>query len=174
VVGGPVRPGRRRSAQSRSGGDPLELGGAGDLITAIQNGGQGADWVPYLDGHILEAFIVCQQHHPLGCDGGTITGGLSQPVVKMIHMSDQHEIRYEIQHENQHGKGDRDSSGEILVIDCETCSERDTSTCDDCIVTFLCARDPDDAVVVDLGEFRALRVLGESGLVPPLRHSHRT
>jgi hypothetical protein len=96
--------------------------------------------------------------------------GLSQPVVRMIHMSNQHEIK----HENQHGKGDRDSSDEVLVIDCETCSERDTSTCDDCIVTFLCARDPDDAVVVDLDEFRALRVLGESGLVPPLRHSHRT
>ena len=82
-------------------------------------------------------------------------------------MSNQHEIK----RENQHGEGDRDSSDEVLVIDCETCSERGTSTCDDCIVTFLCARDPNDAVVVDLDEFRALRVLGESGLVPPLRHS---
>ena len=66
------------------------------------------------------------------------------------------------------------SGGETLVIDCETCSERDTSTCDDCMVTFLCDRDPGDAVVVDLGEFRALRVLGESGLVPPLRHTLRS
>ena len=88
----------------------------------------------------------------------------------MVTMSDQ----YDFQHEKQHEKDDRDSSSEVLVIDCETCSERETPTCDDCMVTFLCKRDPGDAVVVDLGEFRALRVLGESGLVPPLRHSHRT
>ena len=61
-----------------------------------------------------------------------------------------------------------------LTIDCATCSQRDTSTCDDCMVTFLCGRDPGDAVVVDLGEFRAMRVLGESGLVRPLRHTSST
>ena len=140
-----------------------------DPITVIQCVGQSAASVSHLD-RPLEAFLVGQQRHPLGRDGGTIPGGLSHPVVRMVPMSDQHEIK----HENQHGKGDRGSSGEVLVIDCETCSERDTSTCDDCVVTFLCERDPGDAVLVDLGEFRALRVLGESGLVPPLRHSHLT
>ena len=61
--------------------------------------------------------------------------------------------------------------GRTLVIDCDDCSQQETSTCDDCMVTFLCDRDPGDAVVVELDEFRALRVLEESGLVPPLRYS---
>ncbi|MDP6868406.1 MAG: hypothetical protein QF844_07865 [Acidimicrobiales bacterium] len=60
---------------------------------------------------------------------------------------------------------------DMLTIDCATCSQRHSSTCDDCMVTFLCSREPGDAVVVDLGEVRALKVLGDSGLVPPLRHS---
>jgi hypothetical protein len=37
-------------------------------------------------------------------------------------------------------------------------------------VTFICGREPDDAVVIDVAEERALRLLGRSGLVPPLRH----
>ena len=60
---------------------------------------------------------------------------------------------------------------DTLVIDCGTCSEHGTKTCDDCVVTFLCGRDPEDAVVVDLAEFRAIRMLGDAGLVPPLRHT---
>ena len=60
---------------------------------------------------------------------------------------------------------------DTLVIDCGTCSEQGTKTCDDCVVTFLCGRDPEDAVVVDLAEFRAIRMLGDAGLVPPLRHT---
>ncbi|MGZ4760121.1 MAG: hypothetical protein ACXV95_13755 [Acidimicrobiales bacterium] len=59
---------------------------------------------------------------------------------------------------------------EPLVIDCDDCSMRDTSTCDDCIVTFLCPAEPEQAVVIDVVEVRALRLLAESGLVPPLRH----
>ena len=57
-----------------------------------------------------------------------------------------------------------------LVLDCDTCAERHTSTCDDCVVTFLCERDPDDAVVIDVGEARALRLLADADLVPRLRH----
>ena len=60
---------------------------------------------------------------------------------------------------------------DTLVIDCDECSQQGTETCDDCMVTFLCGRQPGDAVVVELDEFRALRVIGESGLVPPLRHT---
>ncbi|GIT76221.1 MAG: hypothetical protein Ct9H300mP31_07520 [Acidimicrobiaceae bacterium] len=41
------------------------------------------------------------------------------------------------------------------------------------MVTFPCGRDPEDAVVVDLAEFRAIRMLGDAGLVPPLRHTIR-
>jgi hypothetical protein len=39
------------------------------------------------------------------------------------------------------------------------------------VVTFICTREPDDAVVVDVAELRALRALGDGGLVPGLRHS---
>ena len=63
---------------------------------------------------------------------------------------------------------------DTLTIDCSTCSQQHTPTCDACMVTFICSRKPGDAVVVDLGEFRALKVLGDSGLVPPLRHSSST
>jgi len=59
---------------------------------------------------------------------------------------------------------------EPLVIDCDDCSMCDTSTCDDCIVTFLCPSEPEQAVVIDVVEVRALRLLAESGLAPPLRH----
>lgn len=47
---------------------------------------------------------------------------------------------------------------------------RGTEACSDCVVTFICDRDPDDAVIFDVEEERALRVLGRCGLVPPLRH----
>ena len=49
-----------------------------------------------------------------------------------------------------------------------------TSACGDCMVTFLCDREPDDAVVIDVVEARALRLLQEGGLVPALRHRRRT
>jgi hypothetical protein len=47
---------------------------------------------------------------------------------------------------------------------------RDTSACDDCVVTFILRREPGDAVVIDADEERALRALGDGGLVPRLRH----
>jgi hypothetical protein len=50
---------------------------------------------------------------------------------------------------------------------------RATSACDDCVVSFILDREPGDAVVVDADEERALRVLGEGGLVPRLRHRSR-
>jgi hypothetical protein len=61
-----------------------------------------------------------------------------------------------------------------LVIDCEQCVMQHTDACDDCVVTFICSREPGDAVVVDVEEFRALRLLSDSGLVPELRHRRRT
>ncbi len=57
-----------------------------------------------------------------------------------------------------------------LTIDCETCEMRGTDACSDCIVTFLCERDEQEAVVLDVGEQRVLHLLGREGLVPPLRH----
>ena len=61
-----------------------------------------------------------------------------------------------------------------LVIDCEQCVMQHTEACADCVVTYICSREPGDAVVVDVDEFRALRMLSDSGLVPELRHRRRT
>jgi hypothetical protein len=48
-----------------------------------------------------------------------------------------------------------------------------SSACAECVVTFICDHQPGDAVVVDSAEVRALRLLGHSGLMPPLRHQER-
>jgi hypothetical protein len=50
---------------------------------------------------------------------------------------------------------------------------RDTDTCDDCVVTFLCDRAADSPVVLDLDTARTVKLLGRAGLVPPLRHVAR-
>jgi hypothetical protein len=50
---------------------------------------------------------------------------------------------------------------------------RSTPACDDCVVTFLCGREADDAVTIDLAEHRAVRLLADVGLVPHLRHRAR-
>ncbi|MFM8236483.1 MAG: hypothetical protein ACKOBG_01815 [Actinomycetota bacterium] len=60
-----------------------------------------------------------------------------------------------------------------LVIDCDSCTMAATDACADCVVTFILGREPGDAVVVDADEERALRVLGDGGLVPQLRHRSR-
>ena len=55
-----------------------------------------------------------------------------------------------------------------MRIDCEECAHRGTDRCEDCVVTFILDRE-DGAVVVDADEARALRSLGEAGLVPLLQ-----
>jgi hypothetical protein len=60
-----------------------------------------------------------------------------------------------------------------LTIDCDCCALRDTEACDDCVVSFLLGRAPDDAVVIDAEEARAMRMLERAGLVPSLRFSSR-
>lgn len=67
------------------------------------------------------------------------------------------------------------SEREPLIIDCDDCIGPTIGACDDCVVTFICDRDPNDAVVIDVAELRALRVLAEADLVPSLRHrsAHR-
>lgn len=64
-------------------------------------------------------------------------------------------------------------SPESTTIDCGDCAFRHSSACDDCVVSFILGREPDDAVVVDASEARALRLLGSAGLVPGLRHARR-
>lgn len=61
-------------------------------------------------------------------------------------------------------------SADVLTIDCAECAHQHTSTCDDCVVTFLVDRQPEDAVVVDADEARAVRLLERAGLVPGIRH----
>ena len=57
-----------------------------------------------------------------------------------------------------------------VSISCDDCELQGSSACEDCLVTFLLDRDPTDAVVVDVEEARAMRMLGRAGLVPELRH----
>ncbi|MEL7158032.1 MAG: hypothetical protein AAFN30_15745 [Actinomycetota bacterium] len=52
-----------------------------------------------------------------------------------------------------------------FTIDCRTCPEARSSACDDCVVTFVSSRQPDEALVVDAAEFAAIRRLMAAGLV---------
>ena len=61
-----------------------------------------------------------------------------------------------------------------MRIDCDECTQQHTTTCDDCVVTFLLGREADDAVVIDVVEARKLRQLQAVGLVPELRHRPKT
>lgn len=61
-----------------------------------------------------------------------------------------------------------------LTIDCDDCQLQGTDACQDCIVTFICGREPDDAVVIDADEHRAVRLLAGAGLVPELRHVRKS
>lgn len=61
-----------------------------------------------------------------------------------------------------------------LYISCDECVMEGTDACADCIVTFLCEREPGDALVIDVEEERAIRLLQEGGLAPALRHRRRT
>lgn len=76
-----------------------------------------------------------------------------------------------------------------ITISCDTCIMDGMAACADCVVTHLLAPAPHEhpldtttaaattsstatshAVVFDLDELRAMRVLAEAGLVPTLRH----
>jgi hypothetical protein len=72
------------------------------------------------------------------------------------------------------GSTDADTDVEAAVtIDCDCCELRNTNACDDCVVSFLLEREPEDAVVIDADEARAMRMLERAGLVPTLRFSSR-
>ena len=60
-----------------------------------------------------------------------------------------------------------------MEISCDDCVMQGTPACQDCVVTFICGREPGEAVVIDVAEARAVRLLGEAGLVPPLRRQAR-
>lgn len=63
--------------------------------------------------------------------------------------------------------------GDELRISCDECTRAHGSDCEDCLLTFLVAREPDDAVIIDADELRALRLLERVGLVPGIRHAPR-
>jgi len=69
---------------------------------------------------------------------------------------------------------DRGVDDAVLTIDCGACELHHTSVCADCVVSFVCDRRAGEAVVIDVAEARAIRLLGSAGLVPALRHRRRT
>ncbi|HMD44838.1 MAG TPA: hypothetical protein VKG43_01665 [Acidimicrobiales bacterium] len=60
-----------------------------------------------------------------------------------------------------------------FTIACDQCTMQHSNACDDCVVSFVLGREPDDAVVVDAAEARAIRMLERAGLVPALRFEER-
>jgi hypothetical protein len=61
-----------------------------------------------------------------------------------------------------------------FTISCDDCAMQHSDRCADCVVTFICGREADDALVVDAAEARAFRLLIGAGLVPELRHVERS
>jgi hypothetical protein len=66
-----------------------------------------------------------------------------------------------------------DDTARSLTIDCDDCELQASAACDDCVVSVICGRGH-EAVVIDVAEVRAMRLLGAAGLVPTLRHARRT
>lgn len=60
-----------------------------------------------------------------------------------------------------------------VTIDCDCCALQHTSACAGCLVSFVLDREPGDAVVIDVDEARALRLLSSAGLVPRSRFEVR-
>jgi hypothetical protein len=62
---------------------------------------------------------------------------------------------------------------ESVSISCEECVLEGTAACEECVVTFLLAPTAGEAIVVDVAEARAVRMLQRAGLVPELRFRRR-
>ncbi len=62
---------------------------------------------------------------------------------------------------------------DTITVECDDCVMQGTSACEDCVVTFLLGREPDDAVVIDADEARAMRMLEQAGLLPTLKFKGR-
>lgn len=57
-----------------------------------------------------------------------------------------------------------------LMIDCDECAMQGTDQCNECVVTFLCDRDPDEVVMIEADEARVVGILSRAGLVPNMQH----
>ena len=62
------------------------------------------------------------------------------------------------------------SKSNPLVISCDTCVMQHSDACADCLVSALCGGPEEPALMFDLEEQRALRLLANAGLVPTIRH----
>ncbi|MHB8328615.1 MAG: hypothetical protein ACYDD6_03125 [Acidimicrobiales bacterium] len=60
-----------------------------------------------------------------------------------------------------------------ISISCDDCRLQGTGACDDCLVSFVLEREPEDAVIIDVQEARAMRMLSRVGLLPSLRFTSR-
>lgn len=70
-----------------------------------------------------------------------------------------------------------EDSSSSITIDCGSCVMFESAHCAGCVVTYLCSEEPQvdsapetSAIVFDMAELRAMKVLAEAGLVPTLRH----
>jgi hypothetical protein len=61
----------------------------------------------------------------------------------------------------------------MMTISCDDCTMRTAGVCGDCVVTFLLGGSTQDAIVFDVAEERALRLLATAGMVPILRHDRQ-
>lgn len=62
---------------------------------------------------------------------------------------------------------------DFITFSCAECVLQHSDHCNDCLVSFVCDHEPDDALVIDAAEARAVRLLASAGLVPGVRHVHR-
>jgi hypothetical protein len=61
-----------------------------------------------------------------------------------------------------------------ISISCDECSLEGTSACEDCVVSYLLGgEETEDAMIVDVMEARAIRMLHGAGLLPELRFQQR-
>lgn len=62
---------------------------------------------------------------------------------------------------------------EDVTVSCDECELAGSAACEDCVVTFLLDPPAPGAMVVDVAEARAVRMLQRAGLVPELRFRQR-
>ncbi len=65
------------------------------------------------------------------------------------------------------------SEREAIHISCDECEWQGTHRCEDCVVSFIVDREQEGSLVVDADEARAIRRLGDAGLVPLLQLRRR-
>jgi hypothetical protein len=75
-----------------------------------------------------------------------------------------------VRHDRDHQNHQDRQAETTRTIDCGECVMQGTSTCDDCVVSFVVGREPGTALVIDAAEVRAVRLLAGAGLLPELRH----